>query len=165
MKKNNISKFFIYIIPLALSSFFILFIVKKNNTNYVAVDMDIPIDINRDTNKKNSSSIKKFQLRPFGLNIKEELNSTLSTINKNPFKELGTIESSYNQLPNDLQFTGIMKVGEKEGVFVSSKRGLDIFYTGQEISKGYKIISIDSEKAEIVVTNGLNTKLVKLQQD
>ena len=99
------------------------------------------------------------------MNIKEELNSTLSTINKNPFKELGTIESSYDKLPNDLQFTGIMKVGEKEGVFVSSKRGLDIFYTGQEISKGYKIISIDSEKAEILVTNGLNTKLVKLQQD
>ena len=64
-----------------------------------------------------------------------------------------------------MKFTGILKVGDKEGVFVSSTRGLDVFYSGQEITKGYKIISIDSEKAEIIVTNGLNTKLVKLEQD
>ena len=89
----------------------------------------------------------------------------MSALNNNPFEQLGTVESSYNNLPSDLKFTGILKVGNKEGVFISSNRGLDVFYSGQEVSKGYKIMSIDSQKAEITLSNGFNTKLVKLEQD
>ena len=165
MKIENISKFFKYIIPLSLSTFFILFFMKKNNIDYVSVDMDIPGDLEIERINEKSSSIKKFQLRPFIPDDKSYRKSPLSALNNNPFEELGTVESSYNQLPSDLKFTGILKVGDKKGVFVSSTRGLDVLYSGQEVSKGYKIISIDSQKAEITISNGLNTKLVKLEQD
>ena len=165
MKIENISKFLKYIIPLSLSTFFILFFMKKNNLDYVSVDMDIPGDSEIERINEKSSSIKKFQLRPFIPDDKYDQNSPLSALNNNPFEELGTVESSYNQLPSDLKFTGILKVGDKKGVFVSSTRGLDVLYSGQEVSKGYKIISIDSQKAEITISNGLNTKLVKLEQD
>tara|TARA_B100000941_G_scaffold197554_1_gene143234 strand:+ start:319 stop:816 length:498 start_codon:yes stop_codon:yes gene_type:complete len=165
MKIENISKFLKYIVPLSLSTFFILFFMKKNNIDYVSVDMDIPGDLEIERINEKSSSIKKFQLRPFIPDDKYKRKSPLSALNNNPFEELGTVESSYNQLPNDLKFTGILKVGDKKGVFVSSTRGLDVLYSGQEVSKGYKIISIDSQKAEITISNGLNTKLVKLEQD
>ena len=52
-----------------------------------------------------------------------------------------------------MKFTGILKVGDKKGVFVSSSRGLDVLYSGQEVAKGYKIMSIDSQKAEIIISN------------
>ena len=165
MKIENISKFLKYIIPLSLSTFFIIFFMKKNNIDYVSVDMDIPGDLEIERINEKLSSIKKFQLRPFIPDDKYERKSPLSALNNNPFEELGTVESSYNQLPSDLKFTGILKVGDKKGVFVSSTRGLDVLYSGQEVSKGYKIISIDSQKAEITISNGLNTKLVKLEQD
>ena len=139
--------------------------LKNKNIDYVSVDIDIPGDLEIERINDKSSSINKFQLRPFIPNAKYEQKPPLSALNNNPFEELGTVESSYNQLPSDLKFTGILKVGDKEGVFVSSTRGLDLFYSGQEVSKGYKIISVDSEKAEILITNGLNTKLVKLEQD
>ena len=74
------------------------------------------------------------------------------------------MKALYNQLPSDLKFTGILKVGDKKGVFVSSTRGLDVLFSGQEMSKGYKIISIDP-KSRNYISNGLNTKLVKLEQD
>ena len=165
MKIENISKFLKYIIPLSLSTFFILFFMKKNNIDYVSVDMDIPGDLEIERINEKSSSIKKFQLRPFIPDDKYEQKSPLSALNNNPFEDLGTVESSYNQLPSYLKFTGILKVGDKKGDFVSSNRGLDVLYSGQEVSKGYKIISIDSQKAEITISNGLNTKLVKLEQD
>ena len=133
--------------------------------DYVSVDMDIPGDFETERINDKSSSINKFQLRPFIPDAKYEQKPPLSALNNNPFEELGTVESSYNQLPRDLKFTGILKVGDKKGVFVSSNRGLDVLYSGQEVSKGYKIISIDSKKAEITISNGLNTKLVKLEQD
>ena len=165
MKFESNSKFLKYIIPLSLSTFFILFFMKKNNMDYVSVEMDIPNNMKIERINEKSSSIKKFQLRPFIPDTKYEQNPPLSALNNNPFEELGTVESSYNQLPSDLKFTGILKVGDKKGVFVSSNRGLDVLYSGQEVSKGYKIISIDSKKAEITISNGLNTKLVKLEQD
>ena len=154
MRFKNKSKFLKYIIPLSLTSFFILFFIKKNNMNYVSVEMDIPSDMAIESINKKSSSITEFQLRPFIPSNKYEPKSSLSVVNNNPFEDLGTIESSINKLPSDLKFTGILKVGDKEGVFVSSTRGLDVFYSGQEVSKGYKIISVDSEKAEIIITNG-----------
>ena len=89
----------------------------------------------------------------------------MSALNNNPFEELGTVESSYNKLPSDLKFTGILKVGDKKGVFVSSNRGLDVSLFG---SRGIKRLqnNIDRfQKAEITISNGLNTKLVKLEQD
>ena len=165
MKIVNNSKFLKYIVPLSFSTFFILFFIKNKNIDYVSVDMDIPGDLEIERINDKSSSINKFQLRPFIPDAKYEQKPPLSALNNNPFEELGTVESSYNQLPSDLKFTGILKVGDKKGVFVSSKRGLDVLYSGQEVSKGYKIISIDSKKAEITISNGLNTKLVKLEQD
>ena len=165
MKIVNNSKFLKFIVPLTFSTFFILFFLKNKNIDYVSVDMDIPGDLEIDRLNDKSSSIKKFQLRPFIPNAKYEQKPPLSALNNNPFEDLGTVESSYNQLPSDLKFTGILKVGDKKGVFVSSNRGLDVLYSGQEVSKGYKIISIDSKKAEITISNGLNTKLVKLEQD
>ena len=165
MKIKDNSKFLKYIIPLSLLSFFITFLMKKNNIDYVSVEMDIPSDIKTDKSHEKFSSIKKFQLRPFIPDDKYEQNSPLSALNNNPFEDLGTVESSDNQLPNDLKFTGILKVGDKKGVFVSSSRGLDVLYSGQEVAKGYKIMSIDSQKAEIIISNGFNSKLVKLEQD
>ena len=165
MKIVNNSKFLKYIVPLSFSTFFILFFLKNKNIDYVSVDMDVPVDLELERINEKSSSVEKFQLRPFIPNAKYEQKPPLSALNNNPFEELGTVESSYNQLPSDLKFTGILKVGDKEGVFVSSNRGLDVLYSGQEVSKGYKIISIDSKKAEITISNGLNTKLVKLEQD
>ena len=165
MKIVNNSKILKYIVPLSFSTFFILFFIKNKNMDYVSVDMDIPGDFETERINDKSSSINKFQLRPFIPDAKYEQKPPLSALNNNPFEELGTVESSYNQLPSDLKFTGILKVGDKKGVFVSSNRGLDVLYAGQEVSKGYKIISIDSKKAEITISNGLNTKLVKLEQD
>ena len=165
MKIVNNSKFLKYIVPLSFSTFFILFFLKNKNIDYVSVDMDIPGDLEIDRLNDKSSSIKKFQLRPFIPDDKYEQKDPLSALSNNPFEELGTVESSYNKLPSDLKFTGILKVGDKEGVFVSSNRGLDVLYSGQEVSKGYKIISIDSKKAAITISNGLNTKLVKLEED
>ena len=165
MKIENISKFLKYIIPISLSTFFILFFMKKNNIDYLSVEMEIPSDVELKRIDEKISSIKKFKLRPLIPKNKYERDSPLSALNNNPFEELGTVESSYNQLPSDLKFTGILKVGKKQGVFVSTTRGLDVFYSGQEVSKGYKIMSIDTQKAEIIISNGLNTKLVKLEQD
>ena len=165
MKIVNNSKPLRYILPLSLTTFFVLFFIKNKNIDYVSVDMDLPSDLDRERINEKSSSIKKFQLRPFIPDTKYEQNPPLSALNNNPFEELGTVESSYNRLPSDLKFTGILKVGNKQGVFVSSSRGLDVFYSGQEVAKGYKIMSIDSQKAEIIISNGLNTKLVKLEQD
>ena len=165
MKIKNFEKFLKYIIPISLSTIFIFFFMKKNNIDYVSVEMDIPSDIETERINEKSSSIKKFQLRPFIPDNSYERKSPLSAINNNPFEQLGTVESSYNQLPSDLKFTGILKVGNKEGVFISSNRGLDVLYSGQEVSQGYKIMSIDSQKAEITLSNGFNTKLVKLEQD
>ena len=165
MKIVNNSKILKYIVPLSFSTFFILFFMKNKNMDYVSVDMDIPGDLEIERINDKSSSINKFQLRPFIPDAKYEQKPPLSVLNNNPFEELGTVESAYNQLPSDLKFTGILKVGDKKGVFVSSNRGLDVLYSGQEVSKGYKIISIDSKKAEITISNGLNTKLVKLEQD
>ena len=165
MKIVNNSKILKYILPLSFSTFFILFFIKNKNLDYVSVDMDMPGDLEIESINDKPSSIKKFQLRPFIPDTKYEQKPPLSALNNNPFEELGTVESSYNQLPSDLKFTGILKVGDKKGVFVSSSRGLDVLYSGQEVSKGYKIISIDSKKAEITISNGLNTKLVKLEQD
>ncbi len=165
MKIKNFEKFLKYIIPISLSTFFILFFMKKNNIDYVSVEMDIPSEMETEIINEKSSSIKKFQLRPFIPDNNYESKSPLSALNNNPFEKLGTVESSSNQLPNDLKFTGILKVGNKEGVFISSNRGLDVLYSGQEVTKGYKIMSIDSQKAEIILSNGFNTKLVKLEQD
>ena len=165
MKIVNNSKILKYIVPLSFSTFFILFYIKNKNMDYVSVDMDIPGDLEIERINDKPSSINKFQLRPFIPDAKYVEKAPLSALNNNPFEELGTVESSYNQFPRDLKFTGILKVGDKKGVFVSSNRGLDVLYSGQEVSKGYKIISIDSKKAEITISNGLNTKLVKLEQD
>ena len=165
MKFESNSKFLKYIIPLSLSTFFILFFMKKNNMDYVSVEIDIPNNMKIERINEKSSSIKKFQLRPFIPDDKYELKPPLSALSNNPFEELGTVESSYDRFPSDLKFTGILKVGDKKGVFVSSNRGLDVLYPGQEVLKGFKIISIDSQKAEIIISNGLNTKLVKLEQD
>ena len=165
MKIENNSKFLKFILPLSFSTFFILFFIKNKNIDYVSVDMDIPSDLESGRINEKSSSNKKFQLRPFIPDNNYERKSPLSALNNNPFEQLGTVESSYNQLPSDLKFTGILKVGNKEGVFISSNRGLDVLYSGQEVAQGYKIMSIDSEKAEITLSNGFNTKLVKLEQD
>ena len=158
------SNFLKYIVPISLAPFVLFFFMKKNKIDYVSVEIDDLSELEIESTNKENPSITQFKLRPF-VPEKNEQNSSLSALSKNPFRELGTIENSYDQFPNDLKFTGILKVGDKEGVFISSNRGLDVFYSGQEISKGYKIISIDSKKAEIILTNGLSTKLVKLEQD
>ena len=165
MKIENNSKFLKYILPISFSTFYVLFFIKNKNIDNFSLDMNIPSDLESERINEKSSSIEKFQLRPFIPDAKYEQKPPLSALSNNPFEELGTVESSYNKLPSDLKFTGILKVGDKKGVFVSSNRGLDVLYSGQEVSKGYKIISIDSKKAEIIISNGLNTKLVKLEQD
>ena len=60
MKIKNFEKFLKYIIPISLSTFFILFFMKKNNIDYVSVEMDIPSEMENQRINEKSSSIKKF---------------------------------------------------------------------------------------------------------
>ena len=92
--------------------------------------------------------------------------NSIKALTRNPFNDIGspTGEKGVN-LPNNYKFTGIAQVGDKKGVMVSTPIGLEIFYVGQQISKDFKIIVIDSKKAEVILSNGLNKILVKLEKE
>tara|TARA_Y100001933_G_scaffold208825_1_gene212488 strand:+ start:67 stop:555 length:489 start_codon:yes stop_codon:yes gene_type:complete len=158
-KKN---KLFILSIPLAIAIYlFNLFIFKSDNS-FVN---DIDETILNDSVENNFIELKNnFSLKKFGPQDKNTFNS-MKAITRNPFKDLeSSLEAGVN-LPNNIKFTGIAQVGRKKGVMVSTPLGMDIFYVGQQVSDGFKIILIDIKNAEITLTNGANQTLVKLEQD
>ena len=112
----------------------------------------------------NQNQIKPFKLRTIG----PETNSynSIEGLTRNPFTDIGSPQGEIGvNLPNNYKFTGIAQVGDKKGVMVSTPIGLEIFYVGQQISKDFKIIMIDSKKAEVILSNGLNKTLVKLEKE
>ena len=158
-KKNKI---FISSIPFVIViCFFYLFSFKSENSYVDYIDDTIL----NDTVEKRSIELKNnFSLKKFGPQDKNTINS-MKAITRNPFKDLeSTLEAGVN-LPNNIKFTGIAQVGRKKGVIVSSPFGIDIFYVGQQVSDGFKIIFIDIKNAEITLSNGANQTLVKLEQD
>ena len=87
-------------------------------------------------------------------------------LTRNPFTDIGSPQGEIGvNLPNNYKFTGIAQVGDKKGVMVSTPIGLEIFYVGQQISKDFKITMINSKKAEVILSNGLNKILVKLEKE
>ena len=112
----------------------------------------------------NQNQIKPFKLRTIGPES-NSLNS-IKALTRNPFTDIGSPKGEIGvNLPNNYKFTGIAQVGDKKGVMVSTPIGLEIFYVGQQISRDFKITMIDSKKAEVILSNGLNKILVKLEKD
>jgi len=106
----------------------------------------------------------KFSLKQFGPQDKNITNS-INAITRNPFRDLDSSVEAGGNLSNNIKFTGIAQVGRKKGVMVSTPMGMDIFYVGQQVSDGFKIILIDTKNAQITLSNGTNQTLVKLEQD
>ena len=160
----NISKknLIVISIPFAITIyFFYLFSFKSDNSYTDDIDEIIQNDL---PNENSIESKAKFTLRRFGPSDKNST-SSIKAITRNPFRSLeSTLEVGAN-LPSNVKFTGIAQVGSKKGVMVSTPMGMDIFYVGQKVSDGFKIVLIDTKKAEIILSNGKNQKLVKLEQD
>ena len=154
----------IILIPGFLLTYFLyinLFKADPNNN----VQNNISID-NLPGEKKisNQNQIKPFKLRSIGPES-NSLNS-IKALTRNPFNDIGSPKGKLGvNLPNNYKFTGIAQVGDKKGVMVSTPIGLEIFYIGQQIAKDFKIIMIDSKKAEVILSNGLNKTLVKLEKE
>ena len=160
LSKNSL----IIFIPGCLLTYFLYINLFKTDTN-TNVQNNISIDNQPGEKKKsNQNQIKPFKLRSIGPES-NSLNS-IKALTRNPFNDIGspTGEKGVN-LPNNYKFTGIAQVGDKKGVMVSTPIGLEIFYVGQQISKDFKIIVIDSKKAEVILSNGLNKILVKLEKE
>ncbi len=158
-KKN---KFFISSIPLAIA-IYLLYLFSFKSENSFVDDIDETI-LNESVENHSIELENNFSLKKFGPQDKNTFNS-MKAITRNPFKDLeSTLEAGVN-LPNNIKFTGIAQVGRKKGVMVSSPFGMDIFYVGQQVSDGFKIIFIDIKNAEITLSNGANQTLVKLEQD
>jgi len=140
---------------------FYLFTFKRENS-YIN-DFDESISSNLVKSEPLETQVK-FSLKQFGPQDKNITNS-IKAITRNPFNDLdSSLESGVN-LSRNIKFTGIAQVGGKKGVMVSTPMGMDIFYVGQQISDGFKIILIDTKNAQITLSNGTNQTLVKLEQD
>ena len=75
----------------------------------------------------------------------------------NPFEELGTVESSYNQLPSDLNLLNLKAEIKRSYLLIEADVFIFIYIKRQN--------NIDRfQKAEITISNGLNIKLVKLNK-
>ena len=158
-KKN---KLIVISIPFALVIYFFYSLNFKSQNSYID-DSDEMIQ-NIDLNENSIESKAKFTLKRFGPKDKNS-NSSIKAITRNPFRDLeSTLEVGAN-LPNNIKFTGIAQVGSKKGVMVSTPMGMDIFYVGQQVSDGFKIVLIDTKNAQITLSNGKNQTLVKLEQD
>ena len=158
-KKN---KLFISLIPFAIAIFLFYLFGFKSENSFVN---DIDETILNDSVENNFIELKNnFSLKKFGPQDKNTLNS-MKAITRNPFKDLESTQDEGVNLPNNIKFTGIAQVGRKKGVMVSTPLGMDIFYVGQQVSDGFKIILIDIKNSEITLSNGANQTLVKLEQD
>ena len=160
LSKNSL----IIFIPGFLLTYFLyinLFNPDSNNNvqNNISID-NLPGEMKI----SNQNQIKPFKLKSIGPES-SSLNS-IKALTRNPFNDIGSpIGEKGVNLPNNYKFTGIAQVGDKKGVMVSTPIGLEIFYVGQQISKDFKIIMIDSKKAEVILSNGLNKTLVKLEKE
>ena len=152
-------------ITFALAIFLVYLFSFKSNNSYID-DIDDIDEIIADDLVKNEQleSQIKFSLKKFGPQDKNTTN-LIKAMTRNPFKDLeSSLEVGVN-LPSNIKFTGIAQVGRKKGVMVSTPMGMDIFYVGQQVSEGFKIILIDTKNAQITLSNGTNQTLVKLEQD
>ena len=157
-------KSLIIFIPGALLTYFLsinLFKTGLNNNTQNNLSIDNFVEEKKISNQ---NQIKPFKLRTIGPES-NSLNS-IKALTRNPFTDIGTPKGEIGvNLPNNYKFTGIAQVGDKKGVMVSTPIGLEIFYVGQQISKDFKITMIDSKKAEVILSNGLNKILVKLEKE
>ena len=164
MKNKPILMSIIFAIVLYL---FYLFSFKSENSYIDDIDDIDDMDESIKSELLKSEQIEsqvKFLLKKFGPQDKNITNS-IRAITRNPFKDLdSSLESGVN-LSKNIKFTGIAQVGKKQGVMVSTPMGMDIFYVGQQVSDGFKIILIDTNNAQITLSNGINQTLVKLEQD
>ena len=142
-------------------SLFYLFNFESENS-YIG-DMDESISGNLPASEPKASQVK-FSLKQFGPQDKNITNS-IKAITRNPFRDLDSSLEEGGNLSANIKFTGIAQVGRKKGVMVSTPMGMDIFYVGQQVSDGFKIILIDTKNAQITLSNGTNQTLVKLEQD
>ena len=154
--------------PILLSIIFafviyLFYLFSLENDNSYIDDMDESITTESPKSEPIESQVK-FSLKQFGPQDKNTTNS-IKAITRNPFKDLdSSLEAGVN-LSSNIKFTGIAQVGRKKGVMVSTPMGMDIFYVGQQVSDGFKIILIDTKNAQITLSNGINQTLVKLEQD
>ena len=157
-------KSLIILIPGRLLTYFLyLNLFKTDLNNYVENTTNIE-NLVGEKKIKNQNPIKPFKLRTVGPES-DSLNS-IKALTRNPFNDIGNTQGEIGvNLPNNYRFTGIAQVGDKKGVMVSTPLGLEIFYVGQQISKDFKVIMIDSKKAEVILSNGLNNTLVKLEKE
>ena len=162
MKLKNKNKLILISIPIALALYiFYLLNFKSENSYTFGVDEMIQND---SVNENPIESRAKFTLKKFGPKDKNST-SSIKAITRNPFKDLESAQEAGVNLPNNVKFTGIAQVGRKKGVMVSTPMGMDIFYVGQQVSDGFKIVFIDTKNAEVILSNGSNQTLVKLEQD
>ena len=157
-------KSLIIFIPGCLLTYFLYINLFKTDL-YNNVQDNISIDnLVGEEKTSNQNQIKPFKLRTIGPES-NSLNS-IKALTRNPFTDIGSPKGEIGvNLPNNYKFTGIAQVGDKKGVMVSTPIGLEIFYVGQQISRDFKITMIDSKKAEVILSNGLNKILVKLEKD
>lgn len=162
MKLKMKNKPILLSIPLAfLICLFYLFSPKNENSYIDDFDESNSSDL---VKSEPIETQVKFSLKQFGPQDKNITNS-IKAITRNPFNDLdSSLESGVN-LSKNIKFTGIAQVGRKKGVMVSTPMGMDIFYVGQQVSDGFKIILIDTKNAQITLSNGTNQTLVKLEQD
>ncbi len=163
---SNKFKFFSITFLLIPVIFLLNNILSKRNkivNNDYMIDYDIGLN-NKKNSKKKSEDSEVFQLRSFKPNNKTSENS-IKALTHNPFKDIGATENVYNEFPRSIKFTGILEVGDQKGVQISAFGSSNIFYLNQKIYKEFKIVSIDSKKAEIIISNGFKTNLVKLEED
>ncbi len=162
MKFKYKNKIILTSIPIAVAFYiFYLFGFKSENSYTIGINEMIENDT---LNENPIESKAKFTLKKFGPKDKNST-SSIKAITRNPFKDLESAQEAGVNLPNNVKFTGIAQVGSKKGVMVSTPMGMDIFYVGQQVSDGFKIVLIDTKNAEIILSNGSNQTLVKLEQD
>ena len=159
------SKLIIFSIPFGLA--LIIFYALNFKSDNAYIDDIIEID---ETNSKDleinnfNKPTDNFSLKKFGP-LNQNTIGSIQALTRNPFKDLESTKESGLNLPNNIRFTGIAQVGMKKGVMVSTSMGIDIFYVGEQVSDGFKIVFIDTNNAEITLSNGINKTLVKLEQD
>lgn len=164
----RISKKFIpLLIPASLLTYFLYINIFRSDTNFSNLENDQIFDNLVDDKKTNNQTpIKPFKLRSVGPNNESSTFNSIKALTRNPFSDMGSPQGEVGvNLPNNYKFTGIAQVGERKGVLVSTPTGIEVFYVGQQISKDFKVLMIDSKKAEVILTNGLNNALVKLERD
>ncbi len=154
-------------LPSGLLAYLLFINIFKTDTNINFDEDTLSLDnLVRQKKTSSQSPIKPFELRSIGPTTEYNSFNSIKALTRNPFIDLGSPQGEIGvNLPNNYKFTGIAQVGDRKGVMVSTPLGLEIFYVGQMISKDFKVLMIDSKKAEVTLTNGLNNTLVKLERD